>query len=92
MFETKSSRTESCGLLNLDRRPDRLESFLKSAKRAQLRDVERISAVDGTLLNVESGSLPLAHGADSPISHTVKDFPFLKPKKSKLSKIQNYKK
>lgn len=38
-------------LINLDRRPDRLTSAMTTLRRAGFRDIERISAVDGKLID-----------------------------------------
>jgi len=50
---TTTSRPNRVLVLNLDRRPDRLESFLKSAEPHFL-NIDRVSAVDGKLLNIRA--------------------------------------
>ena len=49
-------------LINLDRRPDRLENFKKEVEKYNLGEFERISAVDGELLDTSKYNSRLKSG------------------------------
>lgn len=49
-------------LINLDRRPDRLENFKKEVEKYNLGEFERIPAVDGTLLDTSKYNSRLKSG------------------------------